>query len=189
MTVRGALAGLLLRGPAHGYELHSLLEGELGPVWFTRHSQLYLTLGRLQREGLVVSRAVAQQRRPLRQVLSLTDAGERFARAWIYDQGPPEEIVVRLAVARISIPGEWPDLLTQIHDQETRNVRTLRQLRSGATAGFQREALEAEIGRAEADLRWLGSLRDRVAEILTRPVERVARGHFEVVSGGYQRRL
>ncbi len=44
MALREVLCSLLLDGPAHGYQLQVTLEAELGPLWVTRASQVYLTL-------------------------------------------------------------------------------------------------------------------------------------------------
>ncbi len=175
MSLQGALAALLLRGPAHGYELYVTLEGELGPLWVTRHSQVYLTLGRMQRDGLVRVRRVAQVGRPDRQVRSLTDSGRSMGRSWLFDNGPAEEVVVRLAVGRLVIRGQWGELVETISAQRTATLRALRSLQQQtSTDGFRREALGIEIRRLEVELRWLAGLLDHQAEIVGRPVARLA---------------
>ena len=72
MSLSGALAALLLTGPSYGYELHTTLEAELGSLWATRASQVYLTLCRMTRDGLVTSERIHQDTRPDRQRLTLT---------------------------------------------------------------------------------------------------------------------
>ena len=54
-------------------------------------------------------------------------------------------------------------------------LQRLRELRQEARDGFQLEALDAEIARAQADLRWLATVRDRSDEIVARPVAQRAR--------------
>src|SRR6266508_604763 len=98
--LREVLAGLLLEGPAHGYRLHATLEAELGPLWQTRASQVYLTLGRMERDGLASSRRVRQATRPDRQLLELTERGRALAERWLSGPGAPDEAVVRLAALR-----------------------------------------------------------------------------------------
>ncbi len=172
MGLREVLAGLLLEGPAHGYRLHATLEAELGPLWQTRASQVYLTLGRMERDGLASSRRVRQATRPDRQLLELTERGRALAERWLSGPGAPDEAVVRLAVGRLVAPGRFRALATGILDERSAALRALRALRAAAGPGFPREAIDAEILRAQADVRWLAALRDRAAEVAVAP-----RGH------------
>src|SRR6266705_2503941 len=107
MALREVLCSLLLGGPAHGYQLQARLEAELGPLWVTRASQVYLTLGRMERDGLASSRRVRQATRPDRQLFELTERGRAVARRWLDGPGSPDEAVVRLAVGRLVDPGRF----------------------------------------------------------------------------------
>ena len=163
------LAGLLLAGPAHGYRLQATLEGELGPLWVTRASQVYLTLGRMQRDGLVGGRTVPQATRPARQTFELTARGRDAARAWLDAPGQDGELVVRVAVARLLGLATFTELLDAASAAATAALRRLRALRAEVGGGLQREAVEAEIGRVQAELRWLESVRERAEEIVAAP--------------------
>jgi DNA-binding PadR family transcriptional regulator len=181
MALREVLCSLLLGGPAHGYQLQATLEAELGPLWATRASQVYLTLGRMQRDGLVVSRRVRQATRPDRQLLRLTERGHAVATDWLFAPGPADEIVVRLALARLVLPDRFAELATLILDERTRALRALRALRDEVDGGFQREAVEAELYRIYGELRWLAGGRDRSEELVamrrgTRPSNTSNRG-------------
>ena len=169
MSLQGALAALLLSGPAHGYQLQATLEAELGPLWETRASQLYLTLARMQRDGLVTSVRVRQGSRPDRQLLRLTLAGQAAAERWLTEPGAPGEIVVRLAVARIVVPERFDELATAIVDERSAVLAQLRSLRPRLTGGFQPEAIDAEIARVQSEVRWAAAVRDRAAEVTGRP--------------------
>jgi DNA-binding PadR family transcriptional regulator len=169
MSLPGILAGLLLTGPAHGYQLQVTLEGELGPLWTTRASQVYLTLGRMQRDGLVSARRVRQTTRPDRQMFELTARGRDSARAWLSGPGDDDELVVRVAVARLAGEGTFQEIVEAALDQRTAALRALRTLRGEVDDGFQREAVDAEIFRAQAELRWLGGVRERAGEIAAAP--------------------
>lgn len=168
MALSGALAALLLSGPTHGYELHATLEAELGSVWVTRPSQVYLTLGRMGRDGLVVSERIHQQTRPDRQLLTLTDAGRRVADEWL-TAGPPDEIVVRVAVGRLVAADRFRALLDSMSDVRTETLHALRAARATDVGGFRAEARDAEIRGVEAQLRWLESVREQAAELVARP--------------------
>ena len=168
MGLSGALAALLLTGPSHGYELHATLEAELGSTWVTRPAQVYLTLGRMGRDGLVTSQRIHQETRPDRQRLTLTDAGRQAAEEWL-TAGPADEIVVRLAVARLVVPERLPGLLAGMTDERTATLHRLRAARAQDVGGFRAEARDAEIRSVEAQLHWLEWLSGHLGEIVARP--------------------
>jgi PadR family transcriptional regulator AphA len=184
MPLREALCGLLLRGPAHGYELHSALRGELGPVWDTRQSQLYLVIGRMERDGLVASRTVTQRRLPPRQVLALTKRGQRLAQSWLAAPGLREEAVLKLAVARIAAPDSFPGLAGLMAEDRAAELSQLRALRRAATGHFEKESIGFEIARCQAEIRWLGSVVDRAGEIVAKPTATVRGEHVQELSLG-----
>ena len=169
MGLQEALAGVLLAGAAHGYQLFSTLESELGPLWDTRQSHLYLTLARMERDGLVSGRRVRQRTLPDRQVYELTLRGRRLAEQWLTTAEPLGEMVVKLGIARIARPDLFVELAAAISDEVTGRLKTLRQLQSMPKAGFQPQALTLEIARRQAEIRWLSSLRDDAREILAQP--------------------
>jgi DNA-binding PadR family transcriptional regulator len=170
MALQDALSALLLAGPSHGYQLMATLESELGPLWETRASRVYLTLAHMEREGLVTSTRVRQDNnRPDRRLLQLTRRGRSIAQRWLEGKGATEDAVVRLAVARLVIPREFDRLVTVLTTDCSARLKRLRELRRQTGLGFQPEALGAEIARTQADLRWLALVRDRSGEIVSRP--------------------
>ena len=172
MGLGEALTALLLRGPAHGYQLLATLEAELGPLWQTRPSQVYLTLGRLQRDDLVIGERQPQASRPGRTVFRLTDRGQAMAEAWLTSPGSSDEVPVRLAVARLAVPDRYADLIGQISAERMASLRRLRALRSQTGGGFQPEAIEREIRVTEADVRWLTDLAASADATVARPPAR-----------------
>lgn len=170
MALQDALSALLLARPSHGYQLMATLESELGPLWETRASRVYLTLAHMEREGLVTSTRVRQDNRPDRRLLQLTARGRSIAQRWLAGEGATEDAVVRLAVARVvSPPSEFERLAAALTSDRSARLKRLRELRRQTGVGFQPEALDAEIARTQADLRWLALVRDRSGEILSRP--------------------
>ena len=169
MGLRDALCALLLRGPAHGYELLTTLEAELGDLWEARTSNIYLTLGKLEREGLISSQKVEQLARPAREVLTLTGRGHEAARRWLFEASDREDVVVRLAVARIVAPDQFREIAARWLEERTSTLATLRDLRKSARGGFRREAVEAEIGRVQGEVRWASQVVERAAEIVAAP--------------------
>lgn len=171
MALSGAIAALLLGGPSHGYALYATLEAELGPVWLTRPSQVYLTLGRMARDRLVASQRIHQETRPDRQLLTLTVSGRETAEAWLVN-GPSDELVVRVAVARLVIPDRLAALLGTMTDERTEALHRLRTARAQDEGGFRPEARNAEIVAVEAQLRWLAAVAVHLEEIVARPSAR-----------------
>ena len=84
MSVRNGLLALLASNPRHGYELKKELEERTGSLWELNVGQVYTTLSRLERDGLVVevdgahpSSGPQDQRQ-----YALTDAGRQVVREW-----------------------------------------------------------------------------------------------------------
>jgi DNA-binding PadR family transcriptional regulator len=74
--VRMPILALLAKEPAHGYELRSRLQRIFGEVYpMPNIGQIYVTLQRLERDGLVRSQDVVQTTRPNKRVYGLTEAG------------------------------------------------------------------------------------------------------------------
>ncbi len=169
MSLAGCLAALLLDGPAHGYQLKATLEAELGPLWVTRASQVYVTLRHMAADGLVSTQRIRQETRPDRLLLAPTTKGRELAERWLFEPGDADEIVVRLAVARLVIPERFAELLTVIEHERSSALRQLRDVRARVHQGFQREVVDAEIGRVQAQLHWVSSLHERSAELIARP--------------------
>lgn len=178
MNLQGALAALLLREPAHGYLLHGTLEAELGRLWMTRPSQVYLTLGRMARDGLLTVRRVPQAARPDRHVFALTTNGEGLGLRWLFEPGPADEIALRLAVGRLSTPARFQELVDTIERHQTAVVHRLRQ-ELATSAGFEREAIGLDLSRAQADLRWLGALRQRAPDLVAIPPRDITLGETD----------
>ncbi len=176
MGLADALAALLIRGPAHGYELRTVLEAELGPLWVTRPSQVYLTLGRIARDGLIRGTRVPQEGRPDRTIFTLTPAGRRMAEAWLAGPGSSEEIPVRLAVGRLVDAERFRDLVETVTAERRAGLKRLRAMHPQVRDGFASEALEREIRQVEADLRWLDTVGRDADAIAARPAARRAAG-------------
>src|ERR1700742_1705179 len=87
--MRFPLLALLAGGPAHGYELKTQLERRVGSVLPPLNAgQIYTTLSRLQRDGLVDDDAVAQNGRPNKRVYRLTPAGQDALDRWVAGAAP-----------------------------------------------------------------------------------------------------
>jgi PadR family transcriptional regulator AphA len=74
----------LLREPASGYDLKTVFDERIHYFWPAELSQVYPTLQRLERQGLLRSRKAPAKRGPRRRVYETTAAGHRALRQWLH---------------------------------------------------------------------------------------------------------
>nr|WP_202523423.1 PadR family transcriptional regulator [Kitasatospora sp. SID7827] len=152
---------MLATGPAHGYQLRQALESTFGPAYSrTNDGQVYVTLGRLEKSGLIEGQAVSQERRPAKRVFVLTDDGRRVLSDWFArpsDGGKVrEEFFLKLVLAprtRLADPRTLIDL------QRSHCLAAIRGLHATADQtpehGVSRLLIEGEVLHLQAELDWL----------------------------------
>src|ERR671919_2617752 len=88
-VVQEVLLALLATQASHGYQLRARLQLALGPLAEALNAgQVYVTLNRLEKAGLVSSQRVGQADRPDRKVYELTAAGRGRGMGWL----PPTSV-------------------------------------------------------------------------------------------------
>lgn len=83
MSLQHALLGVLDARPMSGYDLVRMFDSAAGWVWAAPQSQIYPTLSRMERAGLIVGDAEARGPKLTRRVYSLTDEGRDQLRDWL----------------------------------------------------------------------------------------------------------
>src|SRR6478609_231142 len=116
MSVRHALLALLSEGPKYGLQLRLEFEARTGEVWPLNVGQVYTTLQRLERDGLVVSDDDADG--PQRGY-AITDEGSAALDAWLQTppdtaQPPRDELLIKVLVAT-QVPGVDVRQVVQVH--------------------------------------------------------------------------
>lgn len=162
--MRNALLALLAQSPAHGYDLKLRLEGDFGAAWpAVNIGQVYSTLGRLERDGLVVSESVSQESRPEKRVYELTGRGRDELRHWL--AAPAEaprltgDVFMKLLLA--GLPGLAPivDRRGMVERQRAAWLQLLRDVNARALEGDPSTPdnllLEGAVLHLQADLKWL----------------------------------
>ncbi|MEE4360902.1 MAG: PadR family transcriptional regulator [Pseudomonadales bacterium] len=86
MALSHAIMTALLDEDLSGYDLTRKFETSLGFFWAASHQQIYQTLKKLDAEGAVSARAVAQDGRPDKIVYALTPRGHQLLDAWIREE-------------------------------------------------------------------------------------------------------
>lgn len=171
MTVRHALLALLTEGPKYGLRLREEFEERTGEVWPLNVGQVYTTLQRLERDGLVESDA-SETETTQQRGFRITDEGRREVSTWLSTPPsvvpPRDELVIKVLVA-LDIPGV--DVATVLQSHRRRLVelmQTYTRLKEDALDDV-RVALvvDAELYRLDALIRWLDSADARVRALAT----------------------
>ncbi|MET7390594.1 PadR family transcriptional regulator [Streptomyces sp. NPDC005529] len=160
--MRLPLLALLVDGPAHGYELKRHLEQTLGSAFPQPNiGQIYVTLGRLEKAGLVECEEVEQTSRPNKKVYQLTDAGREALHDW-YEETADEprvrdEFFMKLALAAVT---GFADRIALINKQRRQYLNTMRSLPKLAAAEspdnrIPHLLIEGAMLHLQADLDWL----------------------------------
>ncbi|GHB54111.1 MULTISPECIES: PadR family transcriptional regulator [Streptomyces] len=175
MSIRHGLLALLERGPRYGSRLRTEFETRTGSTWPLNIGQVYTTLGRLERDGLVVQQGVDEAGHVL---YALTDAGRAELRSWFTrpverTNLPRDELAIKLAMA-VGAPGA--DIRAIVETQRrylSEAMHTYTRLRAQALAegpGHRDEVarllvLEHLVFRAEAEMRWLDHCEARLLRL------------------------
>ena len=77
------LLGFLNYGLQTGYELKQEMDQSTAYFWHAKQSQIYMTLKKLEEDGLITSHMEAQAERPDRRVYTITAAGQADLRSWL----------------------------------------------------------------------------------------------------------
>lgn len=153
---------LLAKEPSHGYELRTRLRQALGPLGEDMNDgQVYVTLARLDKAGLVAAEVTAGVAdRPDRKMYALTAAGQQRVAAWLAEVSWPKPDLTEFHLKLIAAAGAGlADPLAIVDAQRRELLRRLRDAQRAAMAEPDRSAagllLEGIVLRLQADLRWL----------------------------------
>jgi DNA-binding PadR family transcriptional regulator len=174
MSVKYALLGLLAEQPKYGHQLRQEFEEKTGDVWPLNVGQVYTTLQRLERDGLVESDEVDSEGPQKR--FRITAAGERELADWLMTPfdltvPPRDELVIKVLVA-LDIPGVDVRNVLQIHRRYV--VELMQQwtrLKDDEGQYDFRLALvvDAELFRLDSVIRWLDAVDGRLKRRASEP--------------------
>jgi DNA-binding PadR family transcriptional regulator len=171
MSVPHALLALLREGPKYGLQLQSDFESRTGEVWPLNVGQVYTTLQRLERDGLVEADGEGERSQKQKRY-RITPAGARELSDWL--RTPPElvppprdELVIKVLIA-LQVPGIDIHELLQVHRRHVIEVMQ-RYTRIKAEAAEEDVPLalvaDAELFRLEAIVRWLDAADVRLKQL------------------------
>ncbi len=178
MSVRLGLLAMLAQEPMYGARLRAEFEARTGGTWPLNVGQVYQTLTRLERDGLV--EAVGEADEQGRIAYRLTSAGRAEVERWWLspvdrDATPRDELVIKLALAVTTDGIDVPRVVQTQRTATLRHLQDLTRLKQRATAGDEVTDLawllvvENLIYSAEAEVRWLDHVEARLAREASRP--------------------
>ena len=166
MSVRHALLALLSQGPKYGLQLRDEFMAGTGEVWPLNVGQVYTTLQRLERDGLVESDDEAAP--GPQNVFRITAEGADELAGWLrtppdLSSPPRDELIIKVLVA-LHVPDTDPLAVIQVHRRYL--VELMQQwtrLKGDDNADLgQALVVDAELFRLDAVVRWLDAAAARI---------------------------
>jgi DNA-binding PadR family transcriptional regulator len=178
MSVRHALLALLSEEPKYGLQLRQEFEAGTGEVWPLNVGQVYTTLQRLERDGLVESDD-ADDDGPQKRFRITTEGNEELG-TWLrtppdLSSPPRDELVIKVLVA-LRVPGVDVHDVVQLHRRHL--VELMQQwtrIKEDADEDVSLAlVLDAELFRLDSVIRWLDAADGRLKRSVSEPAARPA---------------
>lgn len=168
MSVRHALLALLSEGPKYGLQLRNEFEAKTGDVWPLNVGQVYTTLQRLERDGLVASDEEGEA--GPQKDFCITESGQRELATWLVTppdlSAPPRDEVVMKVLVALGIAGVDVRDVIQVHRRYMVELMQewtrLKAHEEGRDLHFAL-VVDAELFRLDAVIRWLDAADGRIA--------------------------
>ncbi len=179
MSVRHAVLGLLAQRPRHGYELRAAFEAVMGGEenWDVKPAQIYTTIDRLEKGGLVEEEAVEKDSGPERRIYALTTAGREALNEW-FEHGVErehlrDEFFLKLMLSLhsdLANPRQLIQTQRTFLFQKLHNTLAQRNGCDPKTELAKILLLDKATMHLEADVRWLDMIEARLDEIQKQPL-------------------
>ncbi|GAP48600.1 PadR family transcriptional regulator [Streptomyces azureus] len=158
MSIGHALLGLLESGPRHGYDLKRAFDEKFGHDRPLHYGQVYSTMSRLLKNGLVEVDGIEAGGGPERKRYAITEAGITDVARWLTTPEKPEPYLQSTLYTKVVLA-----LLTErnagdvLDTQRSEHLRSMRILTDRKRKGDLADQLICDhaLFHLEADLRWL----------------------------------
>lgn len=167
MSIRHAMLALLSEGPKYGLQLREEFEARTGEVWPLNVGQVYTTLQRLERDGLVESDGTGGE--GPQKGFQITADGEQELARWLRTppdlSSPPRDELVMKVLMALRVPSADPYAVIQAHRRylvELMQQWTRIKEDDAADDLNMLLAVDAELFRLDSVVRWLGAAEARV---------------------------
>jgi DNA-binding PadR family transcriptional regulator len=168
MSIGHTLLGLLEQGPRHGYDLKRAYDEHFGHDRPLHYGQVYATLSRLLKNGLIEENGVEQGGGPDRKRYAVTSEGVTDVGSWLSTPEKPElymqsTLFTKVIIALLS-DRDAEDVLDT---QRAAHLRAMRELTVRKKTGDLADQLICDhaLFHLEADLRWLELTAARLTEL------------------------
>ena len=165
--MRHALLALLSEGPKYGLQLRQEFEERTGEVWPLNVGQVYTTLQRLERDGLVVSDGISED--GPQKAFRITAEGDKELAGWLrtppdLSSPPRDELVIKVLIA-LRVPGVDVHEVMQAHRRYLVELMQewtrLKEYAADRDLGFAL-IVDAELFRLDAVIGWLDAAEGRI---------------------------
>lgn len=130
--LREVILAVLAHRPMTGYEIARNFDQALSHFWRASHQQIYHELARLNGDGCVVFRAVAQPGKPEKKLYSLTKSGRAQLRKWVATPtGAPQpryDLLVKLLAGLLVNKPALRKEITRVQGETTAYLKRLRSM-------------------------------------------------------------
>lgn len=173
MSVRHALLALLSEGPKYGLQLREEFEANTGQVWPLNVGQVYTTLQRLERDGLVAAADSESADPGPQKAYRITDAGSAELAEWLrvppdLSTPPRDDLVMKVLIA-VRVPGTDMAEVIQAHRrylvQLMQEWTRLKEDDNGRDLAFSL-VVDSELFRIDSVVRWLDAAEGRLRRAL-----------------------
>ncbi|MEU7111227.1 PadR family transcriptional regulator [Streptomyces sp. NPDC046182] len=174
MSIGHTLLGLLESGPRHGYDLKRAFDEKFGHDRPLHYGQVYSTMSRLLKNGLVEVDSIEAGEGPERKRYAITEAGVTDVEQWLSRPEKPEPYLQSTLYTKVVLAlltGRGAAELLDV--QRAEHLRLMRDLTRRKKDGDLADQLICDhaLFHLEADLRWLeltAARLDRLAEEIRR---------------------
>jgi len=158
MSIAKTFLGLLEGGPRHGYDLKRSYDERFGHDRPLAYGQVYATLSRLLRNGLVEVDGIEPGGGPERKRYAITDAGVADVDVWLGQPERPEPYLQSTLYSKVVLALLTGRSANEVLDvQRAAHLQLMRELTRRKKAGDLADQLVCDhaLFHLEADLRWL----------------------------------
>lgn len=168
VSVPRTLLGLLEAGPSHGYDLKRAYDRLFPSERPLAYGQVYATLARLLRNGMVSAEGLAPGEGPDRKVYAITEAGVTDVQAWLSTPERPQEYLQNALYTKVVLALMSDRSATEILSaQRAEHLAAMREFNRRKQSGDLADQLICDhaLFHLEADLKWLDMTASRLAEL------------------------